>query len=69
MEDLGGKLIEGSNRDNRTFAFLFGCLTWSLCLIRNDLVFNDVIISSPDVGIFRAISFLKKWKILSKEKD
>jgi hypothetical protein len=68
MEDLIGKLIEESNRNNRLFVFLFVCLAWSLCSIRNDCVFNDVIISSPDVGIFHAISFMQRWKILSKEK-
>jgi hypothetical protein len=62
-------LIEGSNRTNIIFVFLFGCLAWSLWLIRNDLVFNDVITSSPDVPIFCGISFMQRWEILSKEKD
>jgi hypothetical protein len=69
MEDLIEKLIEGTNRTNRMFIIVFGCLAWSLWLIRNDFVFNEVIISSPSIGIFRTISFMQKWRILSKEKD
>jgi hypothetical protein len=69
MEDLIGKLIEGTNITNIIFIFMFGCLAWSHWLIRNDFVFNEVITSSPDVVIFRTISFMQKWKILRKEKD
>jgi hypothetical protein len=32
------------------------------------IFFNNVIITSPDVSIFRAISCMQKWKILNKEK-
>jgi hypothetical protein len=60
MEDLWFKLIEGSNNKNRNFIFLFVCLAWSLWLIRNDLIFNDVIIASLDASVFRAISFMQK---------
>lgn len=69
MEDVIEKLVEGSHKTNRAFVFLFGCLSWSLWLIRNDLVFNDITIASPDVGIFRAISYMQKWRILSKAED
>jgi hypothetical protein len=60
MEDLRFKLIEGSNNKNRNFIFLFVCLAWSLWLIRNDLIFADVIITSLDASVFRAISFMQK---------
>jgi hypothetical protein len=69
VEDRYAKLIEGSSNENRNFAFLIGCLTWSLWLIRNNFVFNNSLISNPDVGIYRAISFMQKWNILSKEKE
>jgi hypothetical protein len=69
MEELWAKLIEGSKRKNRNFIFLFGYMAWSLWLIRNDFVFNDVLIASPDVSVFCMVSFMQKWKILNKEKD
>jgi hypothetical protein len=68
MDDIHCKLVAGLNRENRLFVFLFGCLTWSLWLIRNDLICNNSVVSSPDVCIFRSISFMQKWSILHKEK-
>jgi hypothetical protein len=49
IEDIWDKLIEGSRR-KKNFIFLFGCLAWSLWLIRNNFVFNNVLISSPCRG-------------------
>jgi hypothetical protein len=69
VEDVWAKLIEGPKKTSSNFIFLFGCLSWSLWLIRNDLVFNNVLISSPDVSVFRTLSFMQKWKILNKEQD
>jgi hypothetical protein len=69
LEDLHMRLIAGSSRLNIIVIFLLRCLTWSLWLIRNDFVLNDILIPCPDVGMYRAISFIQKWKILSKEKD
>jgi hypothetical protein len=69
IEDISDKLIEGSRRKNKNFIFLFGCMTWSLWLIRNNFVFNNVLITSPDASVFRTISFMQKWKILNKEKE
>jgi hypothetical protein len=69
MEDLWDKLVEGTNDTNKNFVYLLGCLAWSLWLIRNDFVFNDVLIASPDVSVFRTISFMQKWKILNKERN
>jgi hypothetical protein len=69
MEELWAKQIEGSKKTNRNFIFLFGCLAWSLWLISNDFVFNNVLIASPGVSVFHAFSFMQKWKILNKEQD
>jgi hypothetical protein len=52
MNDLHQKLVEGSNRVNENFVYIFGCLPWSLWLIRNDLIFNNIVIASPDVCMF-----------------
>jgi hypothetical protein len=46
---------------------LFGAVAWSLWLIRNEFVFQNLVVSSPNVGIFISISFLQKWKMLNKE--
>jgi hypothetical protein len=58
LDELHNKFIEGSVRTNRLFVFIFGCFAWSLWLTRNDLVFNDVIVTHPDVSVFRTISFM-----------
>jgi transcription elongation factor Elf1 len=68
MDDIHCKLVEGSNRENGLFVFLFGCLAWSLWLIRNDLIFNNSVVPYPDMCIFRTISFMQRWSILHKEK-
>jgi hypothetical protein len=63
MDDIHCKLAEGSNRENIVFFFLFFfffCLAWSLRWIRNNLVFTNWVVSSPDVRIFRTISFMQK---------
>jgi hypothetical protein len=67
LEDLSCKLVEGNKRENANFAFIFGCLAWSLWLMRNDLIFNNSVAPSPDICIFRTISFMQRWRILSKE--
>jgi hypothetical protein len=46
--------------------FLFGCVAWSLWLIRNDFVFNNVVISAPVVSLYRVLSFMQRWGVLSK---
>jgi hypothetical protein len=50
--------VTGSNRENNSFVFLFGCLAWGLWLTRNDLIFNNIVASTPDVGVLRMISFM-----------
>jgi hypothetical protein len=41
--------------------FLEGAQRGSRCFL-----FNNVLVSSPDVGIFRVISFMQRWAILEK---
>jgi hypothetical protein len=57
-----------SNKQTQYHIFLFGCCLWSLWLIRNDFVFIDFVVCSPNTGIYRTISFMQKWRILNKEK-
>jgi hypothetical protein len=68
MEDIPEKVIGGSNRNNKNFVFPLGCLSWSLWLIRNDFIFNNVLVSSPNFSLYRTISLMQKWKVLHKEK-
>jgi hypothetical protein len=58
-----------SNKQTRRVLYLFGAVAWSLWLIRNEFVFQNIVIHSPNVGIFRAISFLQKWKVMNKEME
>jgi hypothetical protein len=51
------------------FYLPFRLFSLSLWLIRNDFIFNDVIIASPYVSVFRTLSFMQKWKILNKERN
>jgi hypothetical protein len=69
LEDLHEKLVEGSISQRNNFVFLFGCLSWSLWLIRNNFVFNNVLVSSPKVSMYRTLSIVQKWRILLKEKE
>jgi hypothetical protein len=67
LEELSCKLVEGNKRENANFAYIFGCLAWSLWILRNDLIFNNFVAPSHDVCILRTISFMQRWRILSKE--
>jgi hypothetical protein len=66
--DLPTLCREVLNNQTQKFIFLFGCVLWSLWLTRNDCVFRDIVICSPNSRIYRAISFMQRWKILHKEK-
>jgi hypothetical protein len=68
-DDIYNLCRESSNRQTMNIFYLFGCLAWSLWLIRNEFVFQNLVISSLNVGLFRAISFLQKWTMLSKETE
>jgi hypothetical protein len=67
LEELSCKLVEGNERENANFAYIFGCLAWSLWLLRNDLIFSNLVVPSPDVCILHTISFMQRWRILSRE--
>jgi hypothetical protein len=67
LEELSCKLVEGNERENANFAYIFGCLAWSLWLLRNDMIFNNFVALSPDVCILRTISFMQRWRIMSRE--
>jgi hypothetical protein len=41
------------NKQNEKLIFLFGAISWTLWLNRNDLVFNSKIISTPNALIFK----------------
>ncbi|OEL28686.1 hypothetical protein BAE44_0010295, partial [Dichanthelium oligosanthes] len=67
VDNFQETLLWLADKQTRTLLiFLFGCVSWSLWLIRNDLVFNNVVVSSPEVGVYRLISFMQRWSILSK---
>lgn len=68
VNEMHEKMIGDFNLPIRDFIFLFGSLAWSLWLIRNDLVFHSIVPLSPNVHLFRLISFMQNWKILNKEK-
>jgi hypothetical protein len=45
--------------------FMFGAICWTLCLNRNDFVFNNKLISSPRALIFCLISLMQHWTAMS----
>lgn len=65
--DFQDLFLERADRKTKHFyIFLLGSAAWSLWLIRNDFVFNNVIVSSPEACVFRVISFMWRWEILCK---
>jgi hypothetical protein len=67
-DDLTILCRELSLKQTQKLMFLFGCVLWSIWLTRNDYVFRDIVICSPNSRICRAISLMQRWKILHKEK-
>jgi hypothetical protein len=67
VDDLANLCTEKSNKQTQKFIF-FGCITWSLWLIRNAFIFQDVAVASHNARIYRAISFMRRWKIFRREK-
>jgi hypothetical protein len=49
--------------------FLFGAIYWTLWLNRNDFIFNNKIISSPQTLIFHLISLIQHWMMASAGVD
>lgn len=54
---------------NSKMIFLLACICWSLWLIRNDYVFNNKVITNPNIVVHRSIIFMQKWSILLREKE
>jgi hypothetical protein len=68
-DDIYNSCRGGANSFSKRVLLLFGAVAWSLCLIRNEFVFQNLVVYSPNVGIFRSISFLQKWKMLNKRRN
>jgi hypothetical protein len=49
--------------------FLFGTVSWTLWLNRDDFIFNDRTVSSPRARIFQLISFLQHWIVVASGAD
>jgi hypothetical protein len=56
--DIFNFCYNSSNKQTKRVLYLFGAVAWSLWLIHNEFVFQNIVIHSSNVGIFRAISFL-----------
>lgn len=55
----------GRTKDSSLLAIIIAAACWSIWLTRNDYVFRDVIITNPDALIYRMISMMRKWSVLS----
>lgn len=56
VEEFQERVLERADKKTKTvLLFLFDCLAWSLWLIRNDLVFRNVVVFSPDVSIYHVL--------------
>ena len=63
-------IMNGCSRKKRLrLIFLFGCVAWTLWLTRNDLIFRNIVLSSPLSCIYRVTSFLQKWNVLNGAED
>ncbi|KAL6607011.1 hypothetical protein ACP70R_042664 [Stipagrostis hirtigluma subsp. patula] len=51
---------------NAILLFIFGAMAWALWNTRNDRVFRDVLISSPDAVAHRSQSYMQRWTSLLK---
>lgn len=69
VDDLRERVMREPIKQTMNLIFLLGCVAWSLWLIRNDLVFNNIVVSSPDVSLYRVISFMQKWKMFRGRGD
>jgi hypothetical protein len=56
-------LFTRGDKRNKNLVFLSGAVSWTFWLNRNDLVFNNKIISSPRALIFKLLSLLQHWMI------
>jgi hypothetical protein len=58
-------LLERGRKDNGRVFFLFGAVCWTLWLNRNDWVFRNKLVSSPNANLHKLIFFMQRWVILS----
>jgi hypothetical protein len=50
------RVLEGVNKKTiKFYVFIFGCISWSLLLIRNDLIFNNIVIASTEIVLYHII--------------
>lgn len=48
---------------------LIGGVCWAIWIIRNDWVFENILVKSPLYVVYKSLSFIQKWRILLKEED
>lgn len=58
-----------NKKDSRLWVFFVGCVYWSLWIIRNGWVFENVLLSSPPQAVYKTLSFIQKWSILLGEEE
>jgi hypothetical protein len=58
-------LLERGHKDNGRVFFLFGVACWTLWLNRNDCVFRNKLVPSPNAILYKLIFFMQRWAILS----
>ena len=68
-ELISDVLCDSKGRRRSNLLFVFAGAMWSLWKTRNDLVFNDKVIQTPEVVIRKTMSFLMLWKKLLAEKN
>lgn len=54
---------------NIRLIFLLAGVTWAMWKARNDWVFSNKLISSPNVLAHRTVSFLQHWSKLKARKE
>lgn len=47
------RFLEDADKKTSNFLFVLTAWSWCIWLIRNDLVFNNVVISSPEFGVYQ----------------
>uniref|UniRef100_A0A0A8XTB9 Uncharacterized protein n=1 Tax=Arundo donax TaxID=35708 RepID=A0A0A8XTB9_ARUDO len=50
--------MHGTSKENKLMNIVLGAVCWSLWLMRNDLVFQNKLCSSPQAVVYRVILFL-----------
>jgi hypothetical protein len=53
------------DKHNGVLFFLLGVVCWTIWLNRNDLVFKNKIILTPNTILYRLASFMQRWIVLS----